>query len=1148
MSIRSPFMSVLSVPHRLWALLAVGCLWLSLPAALAVPDTSPAEGKLLAGPVNGAEIRMEQIDAAREALNTAADLPEETKNKALELYDQAAGWLRDAQAVRGQIAALEERVRTAPQRMEEIRKSMAAPAAALVTPAGADLEQIEQRISQEELDLSQTRGALKAREDELSRLLVGGKGLIEEIADGTRALEQIDKDLAAAAQESSGPLAQARTLSLKVRRQLREGEITLWRKTLDNQGLLTNLVQAERDLLVATVAEIQPRSTALKVRAQNLRKEQAAQARKEAEALKDRTSGLPASLQAIADQNARYRQELEALLRKDRNVSRELGDSARGLDEIKADFERTRQRVEVVGPSVAIGKMLRQRRAALPSVQKYRRRSSERAEAISAATDRQLEIDEQLRASLGVEREVAAALEQLPQERRTELRADVQALIEGRRDSLNELQKSYGRYIIDLTSLDLAEQQLVEVAQAFVDYIDDQLIWIPSTGLYTLFQADGERGWELWFLKPDNWLLTVGDLSASTQRNTGAYLILALLVGAMLYYRRRVPGQLHQIDQAIRKIRTDRFALTLRALGLALVAAWPIPLLLLGVGWLLVRLPTAHAFTLSLAGGLIDAGLLYASLGLVRQLCREENIGDRHLNWPQPVRSALLRVLRWFIPLGLLESFMIGATAGSSPTELAQAGGGMAFIILMVAVSYAAKRLLGRHGAVKEHVLDRAGGGWAGHLHFLWFPLAVGTPLGLALVSLFGYHYTAVHLEQRVQMTLWFFFGLLLLRDLILRWLYVAERRLRFEDALRRREELRAQRAREEEHPEEGEQPISVEIQEVNYDSLSDQSKRLVHAGFLFSALIGTWAVWSELLPALAFFETTTLPFEAERLVDGVARTVPVTLGDLATGLFIALITVLAAKNLPGILEISLLQRLPLEAGARYAITALAQYSIAGIGIVAAFSQMGLQWSSIQWLVAALSVGLGFGLQEIVANFVSGIILLFERPIRVGDVVTLDTTTGVVTRIRIRATTIVNYDKQELLIPNKEFITGRVVNWTLTDRMNRVVVTVGVAYGSDVARAMSLMLEAAAENENVLKDPKPVATFEGFGDNALTLLLRTYLGNLDNRLATITALHQAINDKFLAAGINIAFPQRDVHLETGKPLDIRLHRASRGRE
>lgn len=121
-------------------------------------------------------------------------------------------------------------------------------------------------------------------------------------------------------------------------------------------------------------------------------------------------------------------------------------------------------------------------------------------------------------------------------------------------------------------------------------------------------------------------------------------------------------------------------------------------------------------------------------------------------------------------------------------------------------------------------------------------------------------------------------------------------------------------------------------------------------------------------------------------MIGGVAKEMPVTLGDSIIGLFFLLVTVLAVKNLPGILEISLLQRLPLDAGARYAVTALSQYLITAFGVAIAFSSLGLEWSNIQWLVAALGVGLGFGLQEIVANFISGIILLFERPIRVGDV------------------------------------------------------------------------------------------------------------------------------------------------------------------
>jgi len=215
-------------------------------------------------------------------------------------------------------------------------------------------------------------------------------------------------------------------------------------------------------------------------------------------------------------------------------------------------------------------------------------------------------------------------------------------------------------------------------------------------------------------------------------------------------------------------------------------------------------------------------------------------------------------------------------------------------------------------------------------------------------------------------------------------------------------------------------------------------------------------------------------------------------------------------------------------------------YVIVGVGVSVFFSILGGSWSQIQWLVAALSVGIGFGMQEIVANFISGLIILFERPIRVGDTVTVGGVSGVVSRINIRATTITKYERQELLVPNKEFITSHLLNWTLTEPITRVRIPVGIAYGSDVVQAMILMKEAAEEHEKVMDDPAPSVIFESFGDNALGLLLRAFLPSLENRVSTNTDLHKAINHKFNEAGIVIAFPQRDIQLDTSDPLRISI--------
>jgi potassium efflux system protein len=221
-----------------------------------------------------------------------------------------------------------------------------------------------------------------------------------------------------------------------------------------------------------------------------------------------------------------------------------------------------------------------------------------------------------------------------------------------------------------------------------------------------------------------------------------------------------------------------------------------------------------------------------------------------------------------------------------------------------------------------------------------------------------------------------------------------------------------------------------------------------------------------------------------------------------------------------------------LDAGARYAVTTIARYALAVVGVVIGFSFIHIDWSQYGWLVAAATVGLGFGLQEIFANFVSGLIVLLERPIRVGDVVTVDGITGVVQRIHMRATVLRNWDYQELIVPNKEFVTTKLLNWTLSNSTNRLVINVGIAYGSDTKRARELMLQIVNSHPNVLEDPVPSVTFEQFGDSTLNFIIRCYLPQLDGKLATLNDLHSEIHTQLQAAGIEIAFPQRDLHLRT----------------
>ena len=206
------------------------------------------------------------------------------------------------------------------------------------------------------------------------------------------------------------------------------------------------------------------------------------------------------------------------------------------------------------------------------------------------------------------------------------------------------------------------------------------------------------------------------------------------------------------------------------------------------------------------------------------------------------------------------------------------------------------------------------------------------------------------------------------------------------------------------------------------------------------------------------------------------------------------------------------------------------------IGLTTAFmtaiSSVGFDLSNLALIAGALSVGIGFGLQSIVNNFVSGLILLFERPIKVGDWVILNSGEGVVKKISVRATEIETLDRTSIIIPNSELISSSVKNWTHKDRIGRVIITIGVSYDCDPKRVHDLLLEVARDNASVLSSPLPSIHFRDFGDSALIFDLRVFLRNITDRIAVATTLRLEIWEKLKAEGIEIPFPQRDLHIRS----------------
>jgi small-conductance mechanosensitive channel len=241
-------------------------------------------------------------------------------------------------------------------------------------------------------------------------------------------------------------------------------------------------------------------------------------------------------------------------------------------------------------------------------------------------------------------------------------------------------------------------------------------------------------------------------------------------------------------------------------------------------------------------------------------------------------------------------------------------------------------------------------------------------------------------------------------------------------------------------------------------------------------------------------------------------------------------ISVLLARLIRFFLEGDVLSRMTLPRGVPGAISAIVKYIIVGFGIVVAFSAAGLDLDKFALLAGALGVGIGFGLQDLVRNFISGLILIFERPIQVGDAVQIDNLSGRVRQIGIRSSIVKTWEGAEVIVPNGQLISNKLINWTMTDQLRRIDIKVGVSYSTDVALVMKTLLNCAKDNEQILNSPAPYVLFNDFADSYLEFELRCWTSNYPDWIFIRSDIRVAIDEAFDKEGITIPFPQRDLHI------------------
>nr|WP_267136024.1 mechanosensitive ion channel domain-containing protein [Vibrio sp. J1-1] len=410
---------------------------------------------------------------------------------------------------------------------------------------------------------------------------------------------------------------------------------------------------------------------------------------------------------------------------------------------------------------------------------------------------------------------------------------------------------------------------------------------------------------------------------------------------------------------------------------------------------------------------------------------------------------------------------------------------------------------------------------------FVIYYSVLGSFFVVIMTAMLGLYVASWKILVLQQLNIFALIGIFLIYQLGERWLILEQRQLSYQRFLAKREE---KIARENEGLSEEAPAFDVEEQGLDKESISEQSMTLLKGLCLVLLVITLSAIWSNQLELTNWMDNILL-WQATSSASSGAEAVDITLKSLMYAVLTLVISFVSIRNIPGLLELLILRRMNLSPGTGYTITTLLRYIILVLGIVISFTTIGIEWDRLQWLVAAIGVGLGFGLQEIFANFISGLILLFERPIRIGDTVTINELSGTVSKIQTRSTTIIDWDNKEIVVPNKVFITDKLINWSLTDSVTRVVIPVGVAYDSDIDLVEDLLYRAVEDTPLVLSIPAPQVYFLTFGDSSLEFELRLHINSIDDRLPTLHLVNKKINQLFKENNVEIAYPQIDVHMK-----------------
>ncbi|TDV66039.1 mechanosensitive channel MscK [Pseudomonas sp. LP_7_YM] len=1070
-------------------------------------------------PAFAADTPLPSSDAVQQNLDRIADrkLSPDDQKALQQVLEQTLGFLSSQKDNQQKLENLKKQLADAPRQTSENQRDLAKLKASRIIPvaqryANVDVPQLENMLSQRSTQQADLQKALNDANSLTITAQTRPERAQAEISSSQTRIQAINGILKSGKDAGKAINADQR-IQLNAELASINALIALRRQELAGNSPLQDLGGSQHDLLTEKVArqdqEIQDLQTLIndKRRAQS----QETVAQLSIEAQKAGGSSLPATESAanlkLSDYLLRGTDRLNELTQQNLKTKTQL-------DAITQTDQALDEQINVLSGSLLLSKILYKQKQSLPKL----KLDSGLADEIADIRLYQFEVNQQREQMSNPTNYVDTLLATQKSEDVTPaLRKTLLDLATTRTDLLERLNRELSALLNESITLQLNQKQLVSTAISLRQTLDEQMFWIPSNKPLDLewFERIKPRLTKQLTTLP--WTSTVSELSDGLTRRPLIFLPLLLVIGVLMWKRKALYEKLNRLHADIGHFKRDRQWQTPLAIIINILLAMPLSLALASCA--LALQIDAREQNVNLGSALLQLSLAWLVFYTAYRILAPGGVAQLHFRW-EKVQVEFLR--GWIRRLGLvvLALVTVVAVAEHEPSALAEDVIGIAVVLTCYALmTWMLGRLLLTSPTHQNASLFRRTLGLA----------FTALPVALFLAVCFGYYYTALKLSDRLIDTLYLLMLWLVIEAAFVRGLSVAARRLAYQRALSKRQAAK----------EAGEGETLVEEPTLDIEQVNQQSLRLIRLALIGGFIGALYLVWADLITVFSYLDNITL-YEYTSGTGATMSMVPISLGDLIGALLIIGITFVLAVNLPGLLEVLVLSKLNLKQGSSYATTTLLSYIIVGVGFVSTLSALGVSWDKLQWLVAALSLGLGFGMQEIFANFISGIMILFERPVRIGDTITIGNLSGTVSKIRIRATTITDFDRKDIIVPNKTFITGQLINWSLTDTITRVTLKLGVDYGSDLDLVRSLLIKAANDNPRVLKEPAPIVYFLNFGESTLDHELRMHVRDLGDRNPVLDEINRFINKEFKKQHINISFRQMEVYLKNMQGQEYKM--------